>query len=149
MRIIKLTITVLLTYFIIGCAGKPITFKSVDPKLYENVSDKGRTITAEAGGFQLLLVIPININDRHERALTLLKSKANGDYITDIRIKESWTYAFIGTIYTTTITATAYPKKAITKDRKLNLKEKLSQLKELYKERIISKDEYENKKTIL
>jgi PBP1b-binding outer membrane lipoprotein LpoB len=27
-----------------GCAGKPITFKSVDPKQYEEVKDKGHCI---------------------------------------------------------------------------------------------------------
>ena len=30
---------------------------------------------------------------------------------TDIKVTESWTYAFVGTIYTTKMTATAYPKK--------------------------------------
>jgi len=87
MRTLKLTIAILLTYFFVGCSGKPITFKSVDPKAYEHVLQKGRTISGEAGGFQLLLLIPININDRHERALALLKAQADGDYITDVKIK--------------------------------------------------------------
>ena len=94
-----------------GCAGKPITFKSVDPKSYADVKDKGRTITASASGFQLLLLIPMGINTRHESAYGQLLAQANGDYITDVKIEESWTYAFVGTVYTTTITATAYPKK--------------------------------------
>lgn len=105
-----LTITIL-TVWLTGCAGKPITFKSIDPKSYAEVKDKGRTITASASGFQLLLVIPIGINTRHESAYGQLLAQANGDYITDVKIEESWTYAFIGTVYTTTITATAYPKK--------------------------------------
>ena len=94
-----------------GCAGKPITFKSVDPKSYADVKDKGRTITASASGFQLLLLIPMGINTRHESAYGQLLAQANGDYITDVKIEESWTYAFVGTVYTTTISATAYPKK--------------------------------------
>ena len=57
----------------------------------------------------MLLLIPININDRQERAYTLLKAQANGGFITDVKIKESWTYAFVGTVYKTTITATVYP----------------------------------------
>lgn len=105
-----LTITIL-TVWLTGCSGKPITFKSIDPKSYAEVKDKGRTITASASGFQLLLVIPIGINTRHESAYGQLLAQANGDYITDVKIEESWTYAFIGTVYTTTITATAYPKK--------------------------------------
>lgn len=94
-----------------GCAGKPITFKSVDPKVYADVKDKGREITASDSGFQLLLLIPLGVNSRHENAYNELLEKANGDYITDVKIKESWSYAFVGTVYTTTITATAYPKK--------------------------------------
>jgi len=94
-----------------GCPGKPITFKSVDPKMYADVKDKGRPITASASGFQLLLFIPMGVNTRHESAYGQLLAQANGDYITDVKIEESWTYALVGTVYTTTITATAYPKK--------------------------------------
>jgi hypothetical protein len=104
------TVTVFGLWFS-GCAGKPITFKSVDPKSYEDVKDKGRTITASASGFQLLILIPIGVNDRHAQAYEELLEKANGDYITDVKIEESWAYGFVGTSYKTTITATAYPKK--------------------------------------
>lgn len=97
--------------WLVGCAGNPITFKSIDPKSYADVKDKARTITATASGFQLLLFIPIGVNTRHESAYGLLLAQADGDYITDVKIEESWTYAFVGTVYTTTITATAYPKK--------------------------------------
>ena len=38
------------------------------------------------------------------------KYEANGGYITDVKIKESWAYALVGTVYKTTITATVYPK---------------------------------------
>lgn len=94
-----------------GCAGKPVTFKSVDPKEYADVKDQGRTIKAKASGFQLLLLIPAGVNSRHERAYNELLEEAQGDYITDVKIEESWTYGFVGTVYTTTMTATAYPKK--------------------------------------
>jgi hypothetical protein len=94
----------------VGCAGKPITFQSVPPQKYENVKDKGREISASASGFQLLLLIPIDINDRHERAYELLKAQAGNGYMTNIRIEESWTYALVGTSYKTTLKATLYPK---------------------------------------
>ncbi|MDD4329883.1 MAG: hypothetical protein PHD79_08000 [Aliarcobacter sp.] len=103
-------LTVFAVYFT-GCSGKPVTFNSVDPKLYADKKSEGRTISGEASGFQLLLFIPISINDRHDQAYNVLKGQANGDYITNIKVTESWTYAFVGTIYTTKITATAYPKK--------------------------------------
>ena len=105
-----LFLTVFAVYFT-GCSGKPVTFNSVDSKLYADKKGEGRTITAEASGFQLLLFIPISINSRHVRAYEALKMKAGGDYITDVKITESWTYGFVGTAYTTKITATAYPKK--------------------------------------
>ena len=103
-------LTVFAVYFT-GCSGKPVTFNSVDPKLYADKKSEGRTISGEASGFQLLLFIPISINDRHDQAYNVLKGQANGDYITNIKVTESWTYAFVGTIYTTKMTATAYPKK--------------------------------------
>lgn len=100
--------------FFAGCSGTPVYIESVAPKLYENVKDKGREISASASGFQLLLFIPIDINNRQERAYELLKAQADGGYITDVKIKESWTYAFVGTAYKTTMTATVYPSNKIT-----------------------------------
>ena len=108
-KILNFTLIGLTTLSLVACAGKPIAIKSSSPQLYENTKDKGREITASASGFQLLLFIPIGINDRHVRAHQLLKDKADGDYITDVKIKESWSYGFIGTFYTTTLTATSYP----------------------------------------
>jgi hypothetical protein len=97
-------------FFTIGCSGTPVYIKTAEPKLYENTKNKGRQISASASGFQLLLFIPIDINDRQQRAYELLKAQAGNGYITDVKIKESWTYAFVGTSYKTTFTATVYPK---------------------------------------
>lgn len=98
--------------FIIGCSGKPITVGHIDQKFSNTKVDftRGRSIEASASGFQLLLFIPININNRHERAYSLLRAQAGHDYITDINVQESWTYAFVGTVYKTTIKAMAYPQ---------------------------------------
>ena len=103
----------IVTLILVGCSGTPVYIESVSPKLYENVKDKGREISASASGFQLLLFIPIDINDRQERAYGQLKAQAGGGYITDVKIKESWTYAFVGTSYKTTMTATVYPNNRI------------------------------------
>jgi hypothetical protein len=94
-----------------GCAGTPIQFDVLDMQPEKDGVDfsKGRTITGQADGTQLLLFIPIGINDRHERALRNLRQKANGDYIEEIKIQESWTYILVGTIYRTTFEAKAYP----------------------------------------
>jgi hypothetical protein len=107
----KIASSVLLAFVAIlstGCAGSTVRFES--PKGVSYDSSKGRPVSAKASGFQLLLFIPISINDRHERAYQMLREKAAGDYLTDIRVQESWTYALVGTIYSVRMDATAYPR---------------------------------------
>ncbi len=72
-------------------------------------ASRPRKISADASGFQLLLFIPIGINDRHEKAWEQLKQKAGGDYIADVTIQDTWTYALVGTIYGVHMEANAYP----------------------------------------
>jgi hypothetical protein len=110
---IKIFAFLMALVFIVGCSGTPIRFGGNDPN-FDNTNvdfSKGREITASASGFQLLLLIPININNRHEQAYQQLRGMAGRDYITNIKIEESWTYGLVGTLYTTTIKATAYPHK--------------------------------------
>ena len=96
-----------------SCAGKPIQLDSANQQVnHANIDfTKGRDLIASASGFQLLLLIPISINDRHERAFQLLRGQAGNDYITDIKVEESWAWGFVGTLYKTTIMAKAYPYK--------------------------------------
>ena len=110
-QIVEFIFLTVFAVYLTGCSGKPITFNSVDPKLYAEQKGEGRSISGEASGFQLLLFIPIGVNDRHQQAYDVLKGQANGDIITDIKITESWSYAFVGTLYSTKMTATVYPKK--------------------------------------
>lgn len=99
---------------LVGCSGTPIRFANANQYLGQGDIDvsTARNISAKAGGFQLLLFIPININDRQERALQSLMAQAGADYVTNIAINESWTWAFVGTVYKTTLTATAYRRAA-------------------------------------
>lgn len=98
---------------VVACQGVPVNYtghtvtdrSQIDPY-------KGQRISAEASGFQLLLLIPYNINDRHQRAYAQLRKVAGDRLLTDIAITESWQWAFVGTVYTTRIDATAYPRKA-------------------------------------
>ena len=96
-----------------GCTGMPIKVGHIDQQFRNEKIDftRGRSIEASASGFQLFLFIPININDRQSRAYSELRYVAGHDYITDVKVQESWTYAFVGTIYKTTIKAMAYPRK--------------------------------------
>lgn len=91
-----------------GCAGSPVTLKSFPAK--DIVQTGSRPISAEACGFQLLLLIPISINSRLERAFKELQEKAGNDSMANLSIEEYWRYAFVGTTYCTRLDAIAYPK---------------------------------------
>lgn len=110
--IIRATIIIIsaVTLCICGCSGSPITVKSVTSK--DLALNSGRSISAEGCGFQLLLFIPIKINSRLERAFEELNQKAGSDAIANLSIEEAWTYGLVGTMYCTTLRATAYQKVA-------------------------------------
>jgi len=94
-----------------GCAGVPANFapRAVTDRAQVDLT-KGERLTAKASGFQLLLFIPIGINGRHAAAWQALLDQAGDRALSDITITESWQYGFVGTQYTTTIEATAYPR---------------------------------------
>jgi hypothetical protein len=91
----------------VACSGVPIQIPNTPEQSYDETA--GRPISAEASGFQLLLWFPIGINDRHEDCWRELQRRAPNHFITDIRIRDSWTYWFVGTAYTVEMTAMAYP----------------------------------------
>jgi hypothetical protein len=93
-----------------ACAGTPVSLgtRAAGPI----PTGEARTITAEACGFQLLLFIPISINSRAERAYQALEAEAGGDFITNVQVKERWTYGFVGTQYCTVLQAKAVRPKS-------------------------------------
>ncbi len=93
---------------LIGCTGVPVRIANVPDHAVD--WSRGRHLVAGARGFQLFLFIPIMTNSRHERAYQALLKEADGDFITDIKVQEFWWYAYIGTIYSTKMEATAYPR---------------------------------------
>lgn len=100
---------VMVFVLLFGCAGIPVQLGS---RISGDVlTGPGRPISAEACGFQLLLLIPIALNNRMERAYRSLQEQAGGDFITDVQIKERWIWGLVGTGYCTDLTATAIPRK--------------------------------------
>jgi hypothetical protein len=158
MKLNKLTIIFSLlvaSLLITGCASTPIMFGGNRPQFVNNNDvdfSKERQITAASSGFQLLLVIPINLSSRFENAYNDLIGQAGLDYITDVKIDETWTWAFVGTVYTTTLTAKVYPRiKAANEIIKPNLppsenSQKLRELKKLKDEGFLTDSEYEQKR---
>jgi len=105
---IQMITVFLLCAALVACASAPVTFHSMKDQPYD--ATKGRTVSGSACGFQLLLWFPILTNHRAELAYNELMVKAGPDYVTDVKVRERWIYAFIGTVYCTEIEATAYPK---------------------------------------
>jgi len=96
-----------------ACQGVPVNFagsavtdrNQIDPY-------KGQRISAEASGLQVMVFFPFSVNDRQQRAFADLRKQAGDRLLADIAVTETWRWAFIGTLYTTRIDATAYPRKA-------------------------------------
>jgi hypothetical protein len=95
-----------------ACAGVPVRIGDTVPPDVDRT--QGRAVFSSATGYQILQFIPYDNNDRHQRAYDQLKQNAGDAWITDVAVKESWTYLLLGTAYTTTFRATAYPKSAAT-----------------------------------
>jgi hypothetical protein len=91
-----------------ACAGTPVRIGDAVPPNLDRT--QGRAVFGTATGYQILQFIPYDNNDRHARAYEQLRENAGNAYITDVAVKESWTYLLLGTAYTTTFRATAYPK---------------------------------------
>lgn len=93
-----------------ACVSAPVQIGPTGNEQYKYDETNGRTVSVKSCGFLLLTFIPIVMGNRYERAYKHLKRQAGGDHIADVRVKEEWTYAFVGTLYCTTMEATAYPK---------------------------------------
>lgn len=97
------------TALLSACAGTPVPLGS---RVNDVVpTGEARTISAEACGFQLLLLLPLGVNDRMARAYGSLKNQAGDAFITDVKVEERWTYGFVGTSYCTALQAKAVQAK--------------------------------------
>lgn len=112
MKQIKIiTIVFSLILILAACSSQPNAIgvkQSYDRNQYD--LSKPRTVSVTASGFQLFLLIPISTNSRFERAYSQIQRQAGDGLIGDVKVTESWSYAFVGTIYRTTLEATIYPK---------------------------------------
>ncbi len=125
-----------------GCAGTKVHF--ADAPLDKLDLSRGYKVTGRASGLHLFGLIPIGVNNRQVRAYEMLKEEAGDDYITNIRIQDSWKFVVIGEKYGTTLTATAYPGKnrSVTPTAR-RLTEILDELKSLHDKAQLSDVEYE------
>ena len=90
-----------------GCTSTRISLPTGPVPNYDE--SRPRHISAQTSGFQLLLFFPIMVNSRYDRAWEQLKLSAGRDYIADVTVQDSWTYGFVGTVYSVRLEANAYP----------------------------------------
>jgi hypothetical protein len=104
--IVALTLGVLA---LASCTLQPVRLGPESPTEYD--ASRGWPITGQACGFMLGGFIPINMSDRDQRALSLLREQADRDYIAGVSVEQSLTYAFVGWTVCSTFHATAYPRR--------------------------------------
>lgn len=105
MRAINIIIAFILICMLSACTGQPVYIGS----MVDGPIPTGRKyiVSTEKCGFQLFSFIPMGINNRHQIAYSRLELQANGDFLTNVKIRERWTYGFAGTSYCTAMEATA------------------------------------------
>lgn len=109
MKLSQLFIISAIIVLLAGCNSTPVTIPNVPAKApAKGQSMLVQSISAEDCGFQLLLFIPIGVNERQSIAYSkLVKQAPEGAKISDIKMEESWYYGLVGTGYCTKFTALA------------------------------------------
>lgn len=92
----------------VGCASVPLRVPTPEPVPHDTA--RRRDISQRACGFMLGGAIPIGMSDRYRRGYEGLVAQAPGEYVTDVRVQEALTYAFVGWRYCARFAATAFPK---------------------------------------
>ena len=94
-----------------GCISGPVEIGGPPATSYD--VSRPRTIASSACGFILFAVLPFNLHNGVRRANDSLLAQAGGDYVTDVKIGSSWTYAFVGTVHCVQMQALAFPRRSI------------------------------------
>lgn len=92
-----------------GCTGVPYKMANVqpDPATYEVL---GRA-SAKGRGFMVLNVIPVNQNNKIERAVEAAIQSKGGDELIDVSVRESWFWAYVLNSYAVEVEGTVIKRK--------------------------------------
>lgn len=92
-----------------ACAGTTYTLADVelDPNRYQTLGE-GEIKTT---GLMLFNVIPIQNNDKFQRAADYIIKQKGGDELVNVRVKESWFWAYVLNGYQITMRGTVVKKK--------------------------------------
>jgi hypothetical protein len=92
-----------------GCRGIAYKMATVEPDLtkYEVLGPA----TARGRGFMVLNIIPVNQNNKIERAVEAAIQSKGGDEMINISVQESWFWAYVMNSYAVDVTGTVIRKK--------------------------------------
>ncbi len=107
--IAKLAASVVLAAATSACTGVPYKMATIEPDLsqYEVLGPA----TARGRGYMILNVIPVNQNNKIERAVEKAIQSKGGDELIDISVQESWFWAYVLNSYAVDVTGTVIKKK--------------------------------------
>ena len=131
---------------LVGCVGTSVQLDDVP--LDKVDLSRGHKVMGEASGFHLFEVIPLGVNGRQARAYERMKNEAPFEYLTDIRVQDSWLWIWVGIKYSTAMSATAYPLKtaalpASPSPATQSLTQRLEEIKGLHDKGVLTDAEYE------
>jgi len=92
-----------------ACTGIPYKMATIEPDLtkYEVLGPA----TAQGRGFMIMNVIPINQNNKIERAVEKAIQSKGGDELIDISVQETWFWAYVLNSYAVKVEGTVIKKK--------------------------------------
>lgn len=91
----------------IGCHSVPVGYDAPAAGTFDATA--GSPVAIGACGVQLFGVIPIRSNSRQKRAYDALRRNAPNSVLTNIQQQERWYWIFVGNLFCTSLSATAYP----------------------------------------
>lgn len=105
----KLFILLISSLIFCACSGQfyRIPTPPVDTTQYSEVGTDSVTTT----GIMLFGFIPIQQNNKIERAIEALKQRFGGEAVTNISVQERWFWAYVLNGYKTEVRATVLKKK--------------------------------------
>jgi len=86
-----------------GCSGPLVNVAPVPPSDY---SEAGK-VTGDACGLLLLGMLPVNVNDRAERAYDSALKRAHATSLTDTALTETWYFTPVGPAICTSVDGVA------------------------------------------
>lgn len=109
MKATRFSVLILIVAFASGCVGRQYTLPQpqVDMAKYDNLGPSSQTAT----GIHLFGIIPIQLNNKVERATNAAIAAKGGDALTNVTVRERWYWAWVLNIYKVDVEGTVVRRK--------------------------------------